>query len=114
MGRSDRDSLATPPHRLRLTPSPPDPSTTKDPLALGKPAPPRDKGRLNHALNWKKRSTDSNLQPSPINTQPDEKSRLGSDDAAIASDVPQALGGGEDTAVEVESSTAAAGVGGHP
>ena len=40
---------------------------------------------------------------------------LGSDGAAAASDVSQALGGGgEDTAVEVESSTAAAGVGGHP
>ena len=40
---------------------------------------------------------------------------LGSDGAAVASDVSQALGGGgEDTAVEVESSTAAAGVGGHP
>ena len=40
---------------------------------------------------------------------------LGSDGAAAALDVSQALGGGgEDTAVEVESSTAAAGVGGHP
>ena len=40
---------------------------------------------------------------------------LGSDGAAVASDVSQALGGGgEDTAVEVESSTAAAGVGGLP
>ena len=40
---------------------------------------------------------------------------LGSDGAAVASDVSQALGGGgQDTAVEVESSTAAAGVGGHP
>ena len=40
---------------------------------------------------------------------------LGSDGAAVASDVSQALGGGgEDTPVEVESSTAAAGVGGHP
>jgi hypothetical protein len=39
---------------------------------------------------------------------------LGSDGAAVASDVSQALGGGgQDTAVEVESSTAA-GVGGHP
>jgi hypothetical protein len=39
----------------------------------------------------------------------------GSDGAAVASDVSQALGGGgEDTAVEVESSTAAAGVGGYP
>jgi hypothetical protein len=40
---------------------------------------------------------------------------LGSDGAAVASDVSQALGGGgEDRAVEVESSTAAADVGGHP
>jgi hypothetical protein len=40
---------------------------------------------------------------------------LGSDGAAVASDVSQALdGGGADTAVEVESSTTAAGVGGHP
>ena len=40
---------------------------------------------------------------------------LGSDGAAVVSDVSQALGGGgEDTAVEVESSTAAAGGGGHP
>ncbi len=40
---------------------------------------------------------------------------LGSDGAAVASDVSQALGGGgEDTPVEVESSTVAAGVGGHP
>src|SRR6185369_73931 len=37
---------------------------------------------------------------------------LGSDGAAVASDFSQALGGGEDTAVAVESSTAAAGVGG--
>ena len=39
---------------------------------------------------------------------------LGSEGAAVAPDVSQALGGGEDTAVEVESSTAAADVGGHP
>src|SRR6478672_3645722 len=39
---------------------------------------------------------------------------LGSDGAAVASDFSQALGGGEDTAVAVESSTAAAGVGGRP
>ena len=40
---------------------------------------------------------------------------LGSDRAAVSSDVSQALGGGvEDAAVEVESSTAAASVGGHP
>jgi predicted transcriptional regulator len=40
---------------------------------------------------------------------------LGFDGAAVASDVSQVLGGGgEDTKVEVESSTAAAGVGGHP
>jgi hypothetical protein len=40
---------------------------------------------------------------------------LGSDGAAVVSDVSQALGGGgQDTPVEVESSTAAAGVGGHP
>ena len=40
---------------------------------------------------------------------------LGSDGAGVAADVSQALGGGgEDTPVEVESSTAAAGVGGHP
>ena len=41
---------------------------------------------------------------------------LGSDGAAVASDVSQVQlgGGGEDTPVEVESSTAAAGVGGHP
>ncbi len=40
---------------------------------------------------------------------------LGSDGAAASSDVSQALGGGgQDTAVEVESSTAAADVGGHP
>jgi hypothetical protein len=39
----------------------------------------------------------------------------GSDGAAVASDVSQALGGGgQDTPVEVESSTAAASVGGHP
>ena len=35
--------------------------------------------------------------------------------AAVASDVSQALGGGgEDTPVEVDLSTASAGVGGHP
>jgi hypothetical protein len=40
---------------------------------------------------------------------------LGFDGAAVSSDVSQALGGGgQDMAVEVESSTAAAGVGGHP
>ena len=39
---------------------------------------------------------------------------LGSDGAAVASAVSQTLGGGEDPAVEVESSTAAADVGGHP
>ena len=40
---------------------------------------------------------------------------LGSDGAAAASDVSQALGGGgQDTAVKHELSTAAAGVGGHP
>jgi hypothetical protein len=40
---------------------------------------------------------------------------LGPDRAAVSSDVSQALGGGgEDTVVEVESSTAAADVGGHP
>ncbi len=40
---------------------------------------------------------------------------LGSDSAAVASDVWQALGGnGDDTPVEVESLTAAASVGGHP
>ena len=39
---------------------------------------------------------------------------LGPGGTAVASDFSQALGGGEDTAVEVESSTAAAGVGGHP
>ncbi|WP_158019695.1 hypothetical protein [Mycolicibacterium rhodesiae] len=40
---------------------------------------------------------------------------LGIDGAAVSSNVSLALGGGgEDTAVEVESSTAAAGVGGHP
>ena len=40
---------------------------------------------------------------------------LGSDGAVISSDVSQALGGrGEASAVEVESSTAAADVGGHP
>src|SRR6476469_5919627 len=39
---------------------------------------------------------------------------LGSGGAAVASDFSQALGGGEDTAVAVESSTAAAGVGGLP
>ena len=40
---------------------------------------------------------------------------LGSDGAAVASDVSQALGGrSADTTVEVESSTAATGVDGHP
>src|SRR5262249_27549746 len=39
---------------------------------------------------------------------------LGSDGAAAMSDVSQALGGGDDTAVEVESSAAAAGVGDRP
>ena len=39
---------------------------------------------------------------------------LGPGGAAVASDFSQALGGGEDTAVAVESSTAAAGVGGRP
>ena len=40
---------------------------------------------------------------------------LGSDGAAVASDVSQALGGGgQDTTGEVESSTAAADVGGLP
>lgn len=40
---------------------------------------------------------------------------LGSNSAAVSSDVSRALGGaGEDVLVEVESSTAAAGVGGHP
>jgi hypothetical protein len=40
---------------------------------------------------------------------------LGSDGAAVASDVSQALSGrSADTTVEVESSTAATGVDGHP
>jgi len=40
---------------------------------------------------------------------------LGSDGAVAVSDVSQALGGGaQDAPVEVESSTAAAGVGAHP
>ena len=40
---------------------------------------------------------------------------LGPDGAAVASDVSQALGGRcEESAVEIESSTAATGVDGHP
>jgi hypothetical protein len=36
--------------RIRLAPRPPDRPTTKDPLALGRPAPPGDAGPLEHAL----------------------------------------------------------------
>ncbi|EHB45758.1 hypothetical protein MycrhDRAFT_6506 [Mycolicibacterium rhodesiae JS60] len=44
LGRPDRDRLADHPHRLRITEDLPDRPITKDPLALGKPAPPGDTG----------------------------------------------------------------------
>jgi hypothetical protein len=47
----DHGRLATHPHRLRLTDSPSDRPTTKDPLALGKPAPPGDTGPSSTPLN---------------------------------------------------------------
>ena len=47
VGHPNRDRLATHPDRLRLATRPPDRPTTKDPLALGKPAHPATRDHTN-------------------------------------------------------------------